>query len=419
MPKGSGSSSHSRTPPTGRRFRYHTSIPTLVSNMGYYPLRKLIMLPGPTNVPDRVLSAMAKAIINHRGESFHTLMKNIVSNSKAVFGTSGDMAVLSCSGTGGVEAAILNIVRPGDNVLVPVFGEFGNRLADSIDQAGGHAIRVTAPPGDAPRPDALEEAAKKAGKLKAVFVVYNDTSPGTTYRWLKEAADIAKAYGAFCVCDAVSILGGDELPQDKWGIDMVVTASQKCLAAPPGLALVSFNEQIRKYLAMSPPPTTYFNLAKYAEFGAKAETPFTPALPLFYALDEALKMVMEEGIERRIARHRATAASFYESLSGIGLQPFVKPQVRSNVVVSIRYPEGLDDKSFRESLEHDFGVVVAGGFGELKGKIFRIGNMGEVDRWQVLTTVGAIGGALNLTSYRVDIASMLKAAEERLKALPA
>ena len=386
--------------------------------MGYFPERKLIMLPGPTNVPDRVMDAMVKAVINHRGESFHPLMKNIVTNARSVFGTSADIAVLSCSGTGGVEAAVMNVVRHGDNILVPVFGEFSQRLADSIDQAGGHAIRVNTPFGDAPRPDQLTDAAKKAGKVKAVFVVYNDTSPGTTYRWMKEASDVAKAFGALCVCDAVSILGGDELPQDKWGIDMVVTASQKCLAAPPGLALISFNEQVKKVLAASPPSSTYFNLAKYAEFGAKAETPFTPALPLFYALDEALKMVMEEGMDRRIARHKATAASFYESLSGIGLQPFVKPHVRSNVVVSIRYPEGLDDKSFRESLDNDFGVVVAGGFGELKGKIFRIGNMGEVDKWHVMTTVGAIGGALNFTGYRVDIALMLKAAEERLKAIP-
>jgi aspartate aminotransferase-like enzyme len=387
--------------------------------VAYFPRRKLVMLPGPTNVPDRVTDAMVKAIINHRGESFHPLMKNIVSNAKAVFGTVSDMAVLSCSGTGGVEAAVANVVRRGDNVLVPVFGEFSQRLADSIDQMGGHSVRVITPPGDAPRPDLLEDAAKREGKLKAVFVVYNDTSPGTTYRWMKEAADIAKGFGAVCVCDAVSILGGDELPQDKWGIDMVVTASQKCLAAPPGLALISFNDKVKKLLASSPPSTTYFNLAKYAEFGAKAETPFTPALPLFYALDEALKMVLEEGMERRIARHRATASAFYESLSGVGLQPFVKPHVRSNVVVSIKYLEGLDDKSFRECLENDFDVIVAGGFGELKGKIFRVGNMGEVNRSNVMTTVGAIGGALNMTGYHVDISLMLKAAEKKLAALPA
>jgi aspartate aminotransferase-like enzyme len=375
------------------------------------------MLPGPTNVPDRVAQAMLKPIINHRSEGFHSLLKPIIAKAKVVFETQADIAVLTCSGTGGVETAVMNVVRPGDDVLVPVFGEFSQRLADSIDQVGGHAIRVAAPIGDAPSPDLLEDAARKAPRLKAVFVVYNDTSPGTTYRWMKEASDVAKAHGAFCISDAVSILGGDELPQDKWGIDMVVTASQKCLAAPPGLALVSISEPLKKYVISNPPLSTYFNLAKYVEFNQKSETPFTPALPLFYALDEALSLVVEEGMDKRVARHRITAQAFYDSLSFVGLHPFVKEHVRSNVVVSVRYPEGMDDKAFRSTVEDSFGVVLAGGFGELKGKIFRIGNMGEVQRWHVLTTLNAIGGAMAAVGHVVDTGEMIKVAQERLRPL--
>ena len=386
--------------------------------MSSHPRKKLVMLPGPTNIPERVMSAMSNPVINHRGEDFHHLMKSISTKARAIFDTSSDVAILSCSGTGGVEAAVMNVVREGDNVLVPVFGEFSQRLADSIERVGGHVIRVRAPLGEAPRPDELEDAAKKTGQLKAVFVVYNDTSPGTTYRWMKEVCDIAKSHGAYCVSDAVSILGGDELPQDRWGIDMVVAASQKCLAGPPGLALVSVSEELKRYISSDPPRSTYFDLSKYLEFLNKDETPFTPALPLFYALDEALSIVLEEGMEKRVARHRLTASAFYRSLSFAGLRPFVKPEVRSNVVVSMAYPPGVEDRAFRETVEDRFGVVLAGGFGELKGKMFRIGNMGEVNRWHVMTTLAAIGGALSLTGYETDLPSMLKVAEEELKALP-
>ena len=385
--------------------------------MGIYPSRKLIMLPGPTNVPERILHAMVKPVINHRGPEFRKLYRSIIEKAKLVFETSGDIVVFSSSGTGGVEASVANIVRKGDNVVIPTFGEFSGRLAEQITLAGGNAIRVNAPLGSIPTLDEIEEAAKKAGSVKAIYVVYNETSPGATYRQIKEVSDIASKYGAFMVVDAISIFGGDELPQDKWNIDIVVAGSQKCLSMPPGLALLGVSERVRKYIQTNPPPTAYFNIARYIEYGERGETPYTPAIPLFYALEEALEMILEEGLNNRIRRHRVTAEAFYEGLMSIGLKPFVKPNARSNVVISIEYPSGVDDKAFREELDQKFGVVVAGGFGELRGKIFRIGNMGEVSRYHVLTTLNAIGSTLNLKGFKVDMEKMISIAESKLKAL--
>jgi aspartate aminotransferase-like enzyme len=385
--------------------------------MGIYPSRKLIMLPGPTNVPERVLNAMIKPVINHRGPEFRKLYRSIIEKAKLVFETSGDIVIFSSSGTGGVEASVVNIVRKGDNVVIPTFGEFSGRLAEQITLAGGNAIRVDAPLGSIPTPDEIEEAVRRAGSVKAIYVVYNETSPGATYRQLKEVSDIASKYGAFMIVDAISIFGGDELPQDKWNIDIVVAGSQKCLSMPPGLALLGVSERVRRYIQKNPPPTAYFNIVRYIEYGERGETPYTPSIPLFYALEEALEMVLEEGLNNRIRRHRVTAEAFYEGLMSIGLKPFVKPNARSNVVISIEYPSGVDDKTFREELDQKFGVVVAGGFGELRGKIFRIGNMGEVSRYHVLTTLNAIGAVLNLKGFKVDVEKMISIAENKLKAL--
>src|SRR5579875_1008417 len=346
------------------------------------------MLPGPTNVPDRVQQAMLKAIINHRGSDFRPLLKSIRSKLQTVLETTGEIVVLSSSGTGAVEAAVKNIVKPGDNVIVPVFGEFSQRLSEQAAEEGANVITVNSGLGSAPSVQEIEDAARKAGKVKAIFVVYNDTSPGTTYRWLDKVSQIASSYGAFLVADSISIVGGDELPQDKWGIDMVVGAAQKCLGAPPGVAFVSVSERLKKYIDSNKPTTTYFNLKKYMEFGEKGETPFTPALPLFY-----------------------------DSLSLAGLHPFVEESVRSNVVVTISYPKGIDDGVFRQTVEDKFDVILAGGFGPLKGKIFRIGNMGDVAEHHVFVTLNAIASSLNLLGYHVDTPSILKLAEDRLKEL--
>ncbi|HET6730994.1 MAG TPA: alanine--glyoxylate aminotransferase family protein [Nitrososphaeraceae archaeon] len=357
----------------------------------------LVMLPGSTNVPARVMNAMLSPIINHRSDDFRGLYRSIVEKTQRVFQTQNDIILLTASGTGAVEASVVNLVKKGDNVIIPVNGEFGGRLADLIDNWGGKSIRINSRFGENPPFEHISEAFEANINIKALYAVYNETSTGTTLRYLEKLGELCSKYGSLFIVDAVSILGGDELPVDKWGIDVCMTASQKALAAPPGVSPISISTRAKKQMIESPPPIQYFNLKRYFKyFEESGETPFTPALPLFYAFQEALEMVLEEGLEKRIERHRRCANAFYNGLSELGFTPFARPEARSNVVIALNYVPGVEDKIFRKILSEHFRVLIAGGFGELKGKVFRIGSMGMVDRYHVIRTMSSIMSTLNI-----------------------
>jgi aspartate aminotransferase-like enzyme len=361
------------------------------------------MLPGPTNVPDRVMNAMLKHIINHRSDDFRRLYKTIVEKTQRVFQTQNDIVLLTTSGTGAVEASVINMIRKNDKAMIPVNGEFGTRLADLIDSWGGHAIRVTAPFGQNPQYSEIEDAFDRNKDIKAVYAVYNETSTGTTLRYMDKLSQLCSDRGAFFIADAVSILGGDELPVDKWNIDICVTASQKALAAPPGVSPMSISSRAKKHMQANPPPTQYLNLKRYFKYYEENfETPFTPALPLFNAFSEALDMVLEEGLDKRIARHKACADAFYAGLDAMGLSPFARQDARSNVVIAINYIPGMDDKKFRGLLSQQFRILIAGGFGDLKGKVFRIGSMGEVSKYHVMRTLSSIASVMNILGLKVS-----------------
>jgi aspartate aminotransferase-like enzyme len=377
----------------------------------------LVMLPGPTNVPNRVMQAMLAPVINHRSDDFRTLYKSIVEKTQKVFMTSNDIVLLTTSGTGAVEASVVNLIKRGDKAVIPVNGEFSTRLADLIDSWGGQAIRINATPGENPPYDKFEEAFDKHKDIKALYAVYNETSTGTTIRYMDKLGQLASRKGAYFIADSVSILGGDELPVDKWNIDICITASQKALAAPPGVAPISISKRAKKYMEENPPPTQYLNLKRYFKYYEDHfETPFTPALPLYNAFREALDMVLEEGMENRIRRHRVCAEAFYAGLSALGLTPFAKPDARSNMIIAVNYLQGMDDKKFRGLLSSEFKVLIAGGFGDLKGKVFRVGSMGEVGRYHVMRTISSIASAMNMLGVKTN-PEATSVAMDRLKAL--
>ena len=355
------------------------------------------MLPGPTNVPNRVINAMLTPMINHRSDDFRKLYKDIVSKTQKVFETENDIVVLTTSGTGAVETSVVNLIKKDDLVIIPVNGEFSTRLADLIDNYGGKTIRINSPYGQNPPIEKIQEAFEKNSKVKALYVVYNETSTGTTLRYLSKLGDICKAHGAFFVVDAVSILGGDELPVDKWNVDICFTATQKALAAPPGIAPISISKEAKKYMIENPPASQYLNLKRYFKYyNDSFETPFTPAISLFYAYQEALNIILEEGIQNRIERHRKCANAFYSGLEALGFTPFADANSRSNVVIAVNYLPGIDDKKFRELISSKFKVLIAGGFGELKGKVFRVGCMGEVSSYHVMRTLSAISSSMSI-----------------------
>jgi aspartate aminotransferase-like enzyme len=355
------------------------------------------MLPGPTNVPNRVMNAMLTPMINHRSDDFRKLYKDIVNKTQTVFETENDVVVLTTSGTGAVETSVVNLIKKDDAVIIPVNGEFSTRLADLIDNYGGKTIRINSPYGQNPPIEKIEEAFEKNSNIKALYVVYNETSTGTTLRNLSKLGDICKAHGAYFVVDAVSILGGDELPVDKWSVDICFTATQKALAAPPGIAPISISKEAKKYMIENPPPSQYLNLKRYFKYyNDSFETPFTPAVSLFYAYQEALNIIIEEGMENRINRHRKCANAFYSGLEALGFTPYADADSRSNVVIAVNYLPGIDDKKFRELISTKFKVLLAGGFGELKGKVFRVGCMGEVSSYHVMRTLSAISSSMSI-----------------------
>lgn len=381
-------------------------------------MKKLVMLPGPTNVSDRVLQAMLNSVINHRGEEFRSLYRQIREGCQEVFQTRNEIVVLSASGTGGVDAAVGSILESGHVVVVPSFGEFSSRLAESAGFTGAKVVKPEAELGRAPTPDEVEEAMKLAGKPRALCVVYNETSTGVTWRELKELKEIARKHGALFVVDAISVLGGDKLPVDELGIDICIAGSQKCLACPPGLVILSFSDDAKKAMQGIKPKNQYFDIPRYFKFAEHDETPSTPSLPLFFALDESLKLIREEGLEKRIERHSICAKAFYEGFDSIGAAAFAEPKFRSNVVIGIDYPSRVDDVKFRSLLSERFDVLVGGGFGKLKGKMFRIGSMGDVDGAAVSTTLGACAQAFNILGYPCDVSKALSSAWSQLDKLP-
>ncbi len=376
------------------------------------------MLPGPTNVPNRVMRAMLAPIINHRSDDFVELYTDVVEKTQQVFQTQHDIVALSASGTGAVEAGVINLIKKDDKVIIPVNGEFSNRLSQLIAGQGANVIKLETPPGQNATFDQVKEAFDNNKDVKAFYVVHNETSTGTMVNYLDKVSDLTSRNDTFYVVDSVSLLGGVALPVDKWNIDVCMTGAQKALAAPPGISPISVSPKAKKYMIENPPPTMYFNLARYFKYYEESKhTPFTPALPLLYAYREALTMMLEEGLESVYKRHKVCSDALYSGLSAIGLKPFAKEEDRSISIVALNYLEGLQDKIFRDTLAQKFKVLVAGGFGDLKGKVFRVGCMGEVSQYHVMRTISAVSSTLAMMGYETDAKAGLKTAEEKLKDL--
>jgi aspartate aminotransferase-like enzyme len=376
------------------------------------------MLPGPTNVPERVMRAMFTHVINHRSPDFVELYTEVIEKTQQVFQTQSDVVALSASGTGAVEASVVNLVKKGDKIIIPVNGEFSNRLAQMIEWQGANVVKLETKPGTNATFDQVKEAFDNNKDVKAFYVVHNETSTGTQVKYLDKISDLTSRNDCFYVVDSVSLLGGAELPVDKWNIDVCMTGAQKALAAPPGISPISISPRAKKYMIENPPPTMYFNLARYFKYYEESKhTPFTPALPLLYAYREALRIIMEEGMDARIKRHKICSDALYSGLSAIGLTPFAKEEDRSISIIALNYLDGLEDNTFRNTLAQKFRVLVAGGFGNLKGKVFRVGCMGEVHRYHVMRTISAISSTLDMMGYKTNTVDALKTAEEKLKDL--
>lgn len=356
--------------------------------------KQLIMLPGPTNIPTRVANAMLRPMINHRGPEFRELHSRIIDNTKYVFGTKNDLFVLSASGTGGVECAVRNICSQGSKIIVPVNGVFSQRFFEAVNLLGGKGVEIPVEWGNAVTVAQVEDTLQKNSSVTAVAIIYNETSTGVTTPNLKQIGEVCHKHGALFLVDAISIQGGVPLPVDEWNVDICVTGSQKCLMTPPGLALISVSPRAWDVIKKAP-RSYYFDLQLCKKFwDENKETPYTPAVTLFFALDEALQMIREEGLEKRFKRHATCANAMYAAVEAMGLELYARKEVRSTTVLAIKYPSGIDDKNFRGVLNKRYRVVIAGGMGKTKGQLFRIGVMGSVSEFEILATATALESAL-------------------------
>lgn len=363
---------------------------------------KYLMLPGPTEVPHDVRMAGARPMINHRGADFTDLLSTITKGLQEMFQTCQEVYTLTASGTGAMEAAIVNTLSPGDTVLSCSMGVFGDRFADIAKRYGAQVESLETPRGRAVDPAALATrlAQDKDHRISALLLTHNETS--TAVENSLEALSKARgSHPALMLVDAVSSLGATDLRMDAWGLDAVATASQKALMTPPGLAFVALSERGWAAAERAAMPRYYFDLRLAKKFLAKGQTPFTPALPQCWSLAAALARIFQEGREPMIARHRRHAAATRAAVKALGLSLFADEAVASSTVTAVRLPAGLDGKALRAALAEQYGVVLAGGQGPLEKEIFRIGHLGAVSEGHILATIGAL--EMTLLSMGVDV----------------
>jgi len=368
----------------------------------------LLMLPGPVPMPERVRLAMARQAINHRSAEFGAVYADCVRTLKTAFGTTNDLFILSGSGTAGMEAAVANFGRDKE-IACLVNGKFGERLF-KIAQRYGKAHEIKSEWGTPLNLDALK-AQLEAG-AQVVTLVHNETSAGIMNP-AEAVGKLARKYDALFLMDGITSIGGDRVEADAWGADVAVVGSQKCLAAPAGLAAVSVGPRAWDRLCKNPP--FYLDLAAYRKSasGTPMETPYTPAVPLFLALREACLLIDEEGMPKRIARHAKMAGAMRAAAQAWGVALFPKigqGHEYSNTVTAFSYPEGVKDDEMRGIIKK-MGITIAGGQDHLKGKIFRIGTMGAVGAPEILATLAATEPALKKLGFRLKGSGVQAAAE--------
>jgi aspartate aminotransferase-like enzyme len=361
-----------------------------------------LRLPGPTPVPEDVVEAMSKPMIDHRGKEFHEIMKRLTANLQKAFETKNEVYVLTASGTGGLEAAIINVLSPGDKVLAVSIGNFGDRFSNIAKTYGANVTDLKFPEGNAADPIAIREQLKADSSIKAVLVTHNETSTGITND-LEAIAEVVKGeFDKLLIVDAISSLGSIRVAMDEWNIDVVASASQKGWACPPGLAMIAMSARAWKASDEAKMPRFYFDLREARASLKKGETPWTPAVGLVYGLDYALRKMLAKGdMTATYQRHAKIAQYTRDGLTKLGLK-LVATDLKhaSNTVTACYLPDGVSDTALLTMLMNDYHIVAAEGRGRLAGKCFRIGHMGYVDEKDIDDVLSALKLALPRLGYK-------------------
>ena len=364
------------------------------------PEKRYLFTPGPTPVPPQVLAALAEPVVHHRGPDFKIVYERCLARLQDVFRTDGDVLLYTSSGTGAMESAVANLCSPGDRVLVVSAGYFGERFA-TIARAFGCAVEeLRYAWGESPSADDVSARLDELGGAQAVLLTHSETSTGVVAD-VQSLAAAAKEAGALVVVDAISSLGAVPLETDAWGIDVVASGSQKALMTPPGLAAASVSPAAWDASRSSTSPRMYFDWETTREAQSRLDAPFTPAVSLVVALDVALGILLEEGLETAFERHVRLGRACREGAKAMGLELFSPDDDRSAVVTAIRTPDGVDSDELVLALRDRFGVTLAPGQGDLKGRVFRIGHIGWYDVFDVATALAAV--ELGLVEAGADV----------------
>ena len=382
----------------------------------FIPPRRLLLGPGPSMVHPRVLRALSTPLVGHLDPAFLRVMNDIQALLRIAFQTK-NLFTIAISGTGsaGMEASIVNIVEPGDAVIVGVNGVFGTRLATMVERCGGKAIRVEAPWGQIIEPEAIEAALRRSGPVKAVAIVHAETSTGA-WQPIESIASLCRNHDTLLVVDAVTSLAGAPVELDRWDIDVCYSSTQKCLSCPPGLSPFTLSERALAAIKArrTPCQSWYLDMALIADYWAEGTRAYhhTAPISMLYALREALRLVEEEGLPARFARHQLNSNALIAGLTELGLAPLPPIGHRLPMLTCVPVPPHIPEADVRTNLLSTYGIEIGGGLGPLKGKVWRIGLMGESStEAHVLTLLNALeeifvrGGALSTPGVALQAAS--------------
>jgi alanine-glyoxylate transaminase/serine-glyoxylate transaminase/serine-pyruvate transaminase len=381
------------------------------------PPTRLLLGPGPSLVHPRVLRAMSTPLLGHLDPKFLEIMNEVQAQLRAVFRTENPFTIaVSGTGSAGMEAALVNLLEPGDTAVVVAAGVFGNRMCDIVGRCGARLVKIEIPWGEVCDPARIEEALKREGKVKVVALVHAETSTGA-WQPLEELGPFVHGHGALLVVDTVTSLGGVPVEVDAWGIDACYSGTQKCLSCPPGLAPLTLSPRAldavraRKTKVQS----WYLDAGMVADYWAEGKRVYhhTAPISMVYALREALRIVLEEGLEARFARHRRQSAALMAGAAALGCAPQAQEGHRLPSLNCVKTPAGVDEGAVRKSLLADHSIEIGGGLGPLAGKVWRIGLMGESARQEsVLAVLAALEQALAKQGKAPKAGASLAAAME-------
>jgi serine---pyruvate transaminase len=371
-----------------------------------------LMSPGPTPVPEKVLLRMADTIIHHRTPQFQTVLKNVNMKLKKVFLTENPVLMFASSGTGAMEASVVNLLSKGDKALVINSGKFGERFGEICAVYGVKVVEYAVEWGKAADPAVVKKLLDDNPEVKAVYGTLCETSTGVVHD-VKGIAAVVAPTDAVLVVDAISGLSADELRPDEWGVDVVICGSQKGLMLPPGLAFMSVSSKAREMIETSGLPKYYFDLRAAIKSHGKDDTPWTPAVSLISGLDSVLDMMLAEGVEGVLARHARLANATREAIKAMGMEIFAERP--SNAVTSVKVPENVDGGALVKKMRDEQGVTIAGGQGALKGKIFRLAHLGYMDEYDTISALAGVEMVLSQLGYSIQLGKGVGKAQELLK----